>query len=75
MDARLQLRVQRCGWDAAAPYYHAGWQAQLRPAHERLLEVAATEPGQKVLETACGSGLGVQSRHLMDGIEPESPGL
>ncbi|GMG84481.1 methyltransferase domain-containing protein [Paralimibaculum aggregatum] len=57
MDARLQLRVQRYGWDAAAPYYHAGWQAQLRPAHDRLLDVAAAKPGQKVLETACGSGL------------------
>ncbi|SDJ45378.1 hypothetical protein SAMN05421850_1374, partial [Lutimaribacter saemankumensis] len=35
MDARLQLRVQRYGWDAACPHYHVGWSDQLRPAHDR----------------------------------------
>ncbi|PUB08374.1 class I SAM-dependent methyltransferase [Yoonia sediminilitoris] len=57
MDARLKLRVQRYGWDAAAGYYHASWQAQLRPAHDRLIEMADVKTGQKVIETACGSGL------------------
>jgi SAM-dependent methyltransferase len=57
MDARLQLRVQRYGWDAAADHYHAGWEAQLRPAHDRLMQVVGIGAGQKVIETACGSGL------------------
>ena len=57
MDARVQLRVQRYGWDAAAGYYHSGWEAQLRPAHDVLMRMAAIEPGARVLETASGSGL------------------
>lgn len=57
MDRRLQLRVQRYGWDAAATYYDSGWQAQLRPAHDRLMDMAGLSAGQKVIETACGSGL------------------
>lgn len=57
MDARLQLRVQRYGWDAASPHYHDAWADQLRPAHDRILQMAQLRPGQKVIETACGSGL------------------
>ncbi|PWJ21623.1 class I SAM-dependent methyltransferase [Jannaschia seohaensis] len=57
MDARLQLRVQRYGWDAAAPHYHESWEAQLRPAHDRLLDLAGAGQGQRIVETACGSGL------------------
>jgi trans-aconitate methyltransferase len=57
MDARLQLRVQRYGWDAAASHYHSGWETQLRPAHDQLLSVAEIAPGQRIIETACGSGL------------------
>lgn len=36
MDPRLQLRVQRYGWDAAAPYYQESWAAQLKPAAKLL---------------------------------------
>lgn len=57
MDARLQLRVQRYGWDAAVAHYHTGWEAQLRPAHNRLLAMAGPNLGQRIIETACGSGL------------------
>ncbi|MCA0042542.1 class I SAM-dependent methyltransferase [Celeribacter litoreus] len=57
MDARLQLRVQRYGWDVAASHYHAAWEDQLRPAHDQLLKMADLEKGQRVIETACGSGL------------------
>ena len=57
MDARLQRRVQRYGWDAAAPFYQDGWSAQLRPAHDTLFEFADLRPGMRVLETACGTGL------------------
>lgn len=57
MDAKLQRRVQRYGWDKAAASYERFWQAQLAPAQERLLELAALQPGERVLETACGTGL------------------
>ena len=68
MEARLQLRVQRYGWDAVAAYYHDGWEAQLRPAHDRLLEMAAVTVGQRVIETACGSGL--VTLRLVDQVGP-----
>jgi ubiquinone/menaquinone biosynthesis C-methylase UbiE len=57
MDARLQLRVQRYGWDRASAHYEAGWARQLRPSQERLLEMAVLEKGESVLDLACGTGL------------------
>src|SRR5919108_3271048 len=57
MDARLQRRVQRYGWDAAADKYELGWAARLRPAQDRLMELSGLCPGMKVLDVACGTGL------------------
>ena len=57
MDPRLQRRVQRYGWDKAADYYEQYWAAQLAPAQSRLLDLAALEPGERVLDVACGTGL------------------
>ncbi len=57
MDPRLQIRVQRYGWDAASEYYHDGWKVQLRPAHDTLLRMAELKEGQIVIEIACGTGL------------------
>jgi ubiquinone/menaquinone biosynthesis C-methylase UbiE len=57
MESRLQLRVQRYGWDKAAPHYEGYWAAQLRPAQDRLMELAALQPGERVLDVACGTGL------------------
>jgi ubiquinone/menaquinone biosynthesis C-methylase UbiE len=57
LDARFQLRVQRYGWDKAADHYEQFWQAQLAPAQARLLQLAALEPGERVLDVACGTGL------------------
>jgi len=57
MDARLQRRVQRYGWDKASTAYEQYWTAQLAPAHARLLELAALAPGEHVLDIACGTGL------------------
>lgn len=57
MDARLQRRVQRYGWDKAASSYEPAWREQLAPAQEKLLEMAALRPGESVVETACGTGL------------------
>lgn len=57
MEARLQRRIQRYGWDAAAGVYGEAWAEQLRPAHDMLLEMIGLEPGMRVLEPACGTGL------------------
>lgn len=57
MEPRLQRRVQRYGWDKAAGDYERYWQEQLEPAQTRLLEMAAIQPGERVLDVACGTGL------------------
>jgi ubiquinone/menaquinone biosynthesis C-methylase UbiE len=57
MDAKLQRRVQRYGWDKAASHYERSWQSQLEPAQSALLELAGLEPGIEVLDVACGTGL------------------
>lgn len=57
MDARLQLRVQRYGWDAASDFYEDGWRGPLAPAQATLLNVAALQAGERVIEAACGSGV------------------
>ena len=57
MDARLQRRVQRYGWDLAAPEYERLWQAQLSEAQAALLERVALQRGERVVDVACGTGL------------------
>jgi ubiquinone/menaquinone biosynthesis C-methylase UbiE len=57
MDARLQRRIQRYGWDKASAEYERYWRDQLAPAQERLLALAALQPGERVLDVACGTGL------------------
>jgi ubiquinone/menaquinone biosynthesis C-methylase UbiE len=57
MDARLQRRVQRYGWDLAATDYEPLWQAQLAEAQAALLAWASPAPGERVLDIACGTGL------------------
>lgn len=57
MKPDLQRRVQRYGWDNAAPYYDTGWQKQLWPAQEKLLSSINLKPGDHVLDISCGSGL------------------
>jgi len=56
MEARLQRRVQRYGWDRAETY-EEDWRAAIAPAHDRLLARAALAPGERVLDVACGTGL------------------
>ena len=56
MNAAVQLRVQRYGWDLAEPLYERYWGRQLAPAQRRLLEQAAVQPGERVLDVACGTG-------------------
>lgn len=57
MDAKLQRRVQRYGWDLAAADYEPLWQSQLAPAQAKLMACAALLPGEWVLDVACGTGL------------------
>lgn len=57
MTPDFQRRVQRYGWTRAASYYDQSWQRQLKPAQDRLLELAELQPGERVLDVACGTGL------------------
>lgn len=57
MEPRLQRRVQRYGWDAAAADYEALWQTQLACAQTELLTRVSLLPGERVLDVACGTGL------------------
>ncbi len=71
MEANLQRRIQRYGWDRAVPYYDAGWEKQLYPAQRTLLMQANPQRGEKVLETACGTGLVTRRLALAVGKEGE----
>src|SRR5204863_2546830 len=57
MESALQRRIQRYGWDRAAIYYEDFWQQQLKPAQDKLLEMANLQPGEKLIDIACGTGL------------------
>lgn len=69
MDTKLQRRVQRYGWDKAADFYEKSWQAQLWPAQSRMLKAVMPQPGENVLDVACGPGL--ISRRIASLVGPE----
>jgi SAM-dependent methyltransferase len=56
MDARLQRRVQRYGWDLAAADYDRLWQEPLGSARTALATRVAARGGERVLDVACGTG-------------------
>lgn len=68
MDARLQLRVQRYGWDLAAPHYEQAWNDALAPATLAVLEAAKLASGERVLDVACGGG--VLARAAWEAVAP-----
>ena len=74
MDARLQRRVQRYGWDAAAPVYEQSWERNLAPAQDLMLDKAELAPGQDVLEAASGRSGGAEPRELHLGMERDERG-
>lgn len=57
MEASLQRRVQRYGWDAAAALYEDAWRDNLRPAHDLMFAIAEPSAGERVADIASGSGL------------------
>lgn len=57
MDARLQRRIQRYGWDLAADAYARHWHGPLAGVQGELLALAAPAPGEAVLDVACGTGV------------------
>lgn len=57
MDARLQRRIQRYGWDLAVDIYAQHWHALLAGVQADLLKLAAPQPGEQVLDVACGTGV------------------
>jgi len=57
MDARLQRRIQRYGWDLAADNYQSLWQTQLAEAQAAMMAWASLASGKLVLDIACGTGL------------------
>jgi ubiquinone/menaquinone biosynthesis C-methylase UbiE len=68
LEAKLQNRIQRYGWDAAATYYEDGWRGPLSPAQQTLLETTDLKTGERVLEVACGSGL--VTRKIANAVGP-----
>jgi ubiquinone/menaquinone biosynthesis C-methylase UbiE len=57
MNAQLQRRIQRYGWDSASEDYEPLWSEQLAAARLALLARAAMQHGERVLDVACGTGL------------------
>ena len=57
MEPKLQRWIQRRGWDRASTSYERYWQTQLQPALDLVLTTADLQPGENVIDVACGTGL------------------
>lgn len=56
MQARLQRRIQRYGWERAAQAYVRHWHGPLAGMQGELLALAEPAAGEAVLDVACGAG-------------------
>ena len=56
LEARLQRRVQRYGWDRAVDAYARHWHQPLAGLHGDMLSLAQLCAGESVLDLACGTG-------------------
>lgn len=74
MDGRLQLRVQRYGWDRASARYEDLWREALAPATHGVLRLAALQQGEHVLDVACGSGVLTRAARAAVGLQGEAVG-
>lgn len=74
MDGRLQLRVQRYGWDRASNRYETLWHEALAPATQGVLRLARLQPGERVLDVACGSGVLTRAALAAVGLQGEAVG-
>jgi ubiquinone/menaquinone biosynthesis C-methylase UbiE len=75
MDGRLQLRVQRYGWDRAAEHYDASWQQPLDVARRAVLARLNIQRGERVLDVSCGTGHLAFELGAMVGAEGEVVGV
>jgi ubiquinone/menaquinone biosynthesis C-methylase UbiE len=57
MDARLQRRVQRYGWDLASTEYDPLWEEQLATRANRDARLRLACAAGVRLDLACGTGL------------------
>ena len=57
LDARLQRRIQRYGWERAAGAYARYWHGPLAGVQGELLTLAALAQGEAVLDVACRAGV------------------
>ena len=70
MDAKLQRRVQRYGWDLASNDYDSSGRNSSRRRGTGMLDLAALAPGENVLDLACGTGIAT-----LDAALPSDPAV
>lgn len=75
MDPRLQRRIQRYGWDLAVDPYAKHWHALLAGVQADLLALAAPQPGEQVLDVACGTGVFTLSLATAVGLSGSALGV